>query len=104
SLVLNRSVSSIYDMSKILGLSKSAEFLAGPQSGRTDGKRGKSARFPKGHVPANKGLRRPGWAPGRMAETQFKKGSMSGAAQHNYVPIGTTRLSKDGILERKVTD
>jgi hypothetical protein len=29
---------------------------------------------------------------------------MSGAAQHNYVPIGTLRVSKDGYLERKVTD
>lgn len=30
--------------------------------------------FRKGQVPHNKGQRRPGWAPGRMAETQFKKG------------------------------
>ncbi|MFA9287955.1 HNH endonuclease signature motif containing protein [Comamonas sp. SY3] len=29
---------------------------------------------------------------------------MQGAAQHNYVPIGTVRLTKDGYLERKVTD
>lgn len=29
---------------------------------------------------------------------------MSGAAQHNYVPIGTERISKDGYLERKITD
>lgn len=36
--------------------------------------------------------------------TSFKKGCMSGAAQHNYVPIGSTRVSKDGYLERKVTD
>lgn len=104
SSVLGRSVSSIYGKVKPLGLVKSAEFYASPKSGRTDGNRGKSARFPKGHVPANKGLRRPGYAPGRMAETQFKKGSMAGAAQHNYVPIGSLRLSKDGALEQKVTD
>lgn len=62
-------------------------------------------RFKKGQVPANKGTRRPGWAVGRMRETQFKKGEMHGAAQHNYVPIGTQRInSKDGYLERKVTD
>ena len=29
---------------------------------------------------------------------------MSGAAQHNYVPIGTLRISKDKYLERKFTD
>ncbi|MFM0243839.1 HNH endonuclease [Paraburkholderia sediminicola] len=36
--------------------------------------------------------------------TQFKKGEMRGAAQHNYVPIGSERISKDGYLERKVND
>lgn len=61
-------------------------------------------RFQKGQVPANKGMRRPGWAPGRMAETQFKKGSMSGAAQHNYVPIGTLKIADYGYLCRKVDD
>jgi len=39
-----------------------------------------------------------------MAATQFKKGDRLGAAQHNYVPIGSLRVSKDGYLERKVTD
>lgn len=64
-----------------------------------------NGRFKKGLVPANKGTRRPGWAPGRMASTQFRKGEMHGAAQHNYVPVGTLRISaKDGYLERKVTD
>lgn len=29
---------------------------------------------------------------------------MSGRAQHNYVPIGSHRISKEGYLERKVTD
>ena len=29
---------------------------------------------------------------------------MSGAAQHNYVPIGSLRVTKYGSLERKVTD
>lgn len=104
SIIINRSVPSIYGKSALLGLTKSAAFLASSASGRTDGKRGQSGRYKKGNVPANKGERRPGWAPGRMAETQFKKGEMSGQAQHNYVPIGSTRISKDGYLERKVTD
>lgn len=98
----------VYQRAHKLGLSKSAAFYTSDKSARIQ--RGKqnaamiSSRFPKGHVPANKGLRRPGWAPGRMAETQFKKGEMSGAAQHNYVPIGTERITRDGYLERKVTD
>lgn len=35
---------------------------------------------------------------------QFKKGTLNGAAAHNYVPVGSLRWSKDGYLERKVTD
>ncbi len=103
ALMLGRSVSSTYQAAYKLGLSKSAEFLSSPESGRTDGNRGKSTRFPKGNVPANKGLRRPGYAPGRMAETQFKKG-MAVSDRHNYLPIGSVRVTRDGILQRKVTD
>jgi hypothetical protein len=91
------------------GLCAIAEFMAcGKKTvrerGAAMGLTWSDGRFQPGQVPANKGLRRPGWAPGRMASTQFKKGSMTGAAQRNYVPIGTERLSKDGYLERKVTD
>jgi hypothetical protein len=103
--VLGRSESSVHQRARKLGLKKSAKYLASPEACRLrrGGEVGKPYRYPKGHVPANKGLRRPGWAPGRMATTQFKKGAMSGAAQRNYVPIGTERI-KDGVLARKVTD
>jgi hypothetical protein len=90
----------------VLGLHKSATYLASPAACRLrrGDEVGKAYRFPKGHVPANKGLRRPGWAPGRMAETQFRKGSMTGAARAKYKPVGTERICRDGYLERKVTD
>lgn len=90
----------------VLGLRKSAAYLASPAACRLrrGDEIGKAYRFPKGHVPANKGLRRPGWAPGRMAETQFKKGSMTGAARAKYKPIGAERICRDGYLERKITD
>lgn len=58
--------------------------------------------FKPGNVPWNKGTHFV--AGGRSEETRFKKGNMSGAAQHNYVPIGTMRVTKDGYLERKFTD
>lgn len=99
-------VEKVYAKASWMGLKKSAEYLASPDACRL--RRGDNVgaahRFQKGQTPPNKGLRRPGWAPGRMAETQFKKGSMSGAAQHNYVQIGSLRVSKDGYLERKITD
>lgn len=103
---LGRPIHTVYQKANGMGLKKDAAYLESEASGRLNGRdtRGLSSRFRKGLVPANKGLRRPGWAPGRMASTQFKAGEMRGAAQHNYVPIGTERISKDGYLERKVTD
>lgn len=98
----------IYQRARKLGLAKSAAFYASDNSARM--RRGKqhpamiATRFPKGHVPANKGLRRPGWCAGRMAETQFKKGRPAQAA-HNYVPIGSEKIDrKRKVLMRKLTD
>lgn len=90
----------------VLGLHKSEAYLASPAACRLrrGDEVGKAYRFPKGHVPANKGLRRPGWHRGRMRETQFKKGRPANESA-NYQPIGTERIcSKDGYLIRKVTD
>jgi hypothetical protein len=100
---LERPVYTVHAKAKRLGLRKSAAFYASSFAGRTDGRVGASARFPKGHVPANKGLRRPGWSVGRMAETQFKKGRPAHESA-NYVPIGTEKLDREGYLLRKVTD
>jgi hypothetical protein len=98
---LRRSVQSVYVRAAYWGLAKTEEYLASPAACRL--RRGDNVgapyRFPKGHVPANKGLRRPGWSPGRMRETQFRKGQPS----PNLMPIGSTRLV-DGYVYRKVTD
>jgi hypothetical protein len=104
---MGRTTTSVHNRAHTLGLSKSEAFLASDRSGRAlRGKQSPGMRrsqFKQGHVPANKGLRRPGWSRGRMHETQFKKGEMAGAAQHNYVPVGTEKV-RDGLLCRKVTD
>ena len=98
--LLGRSLSSIFGMAYKLGLSKSDQYLNSPDACRLRrGERiGEHFRYAKGHIPANKGLRRPGYAPGRMADTQFKKGGST-----NWMPIGSTRLI-DGYLYRKVSD
>lgn len=98
--LFNRPLPSIYAKAKKLELSNSGDFYASPASGRTNGVRGASARFQKGHAPANKGLRRPGWAPGEMARTQFKKGQVAA----NYMPPGSHRINADGYLDRKLRD
>lgn len=103
---LRRSLKATYARAKHLGLHKSAAYLASPQACRL--RRGEDVgartRFPKGHVPANKGLRRPGWHRGRMRETQFKRGERSGVALKLWKPIGTERVSKDGYLEQKINN
>ncbi|MGH9505270.1 MAG: HNH endonuclease signature motif containing protein [Terriglobales bacterium] len=52
--------------------------------------------YPKGNVPMNKGVRRPGWAVGRMRETQFKKGQVS----RNTMPMWSFRWV-DGYMMLK---
>jgi hypothetical protein len=99
---LKRSITSVYQRAQLSGLHKSELYLASPDACRL--RRGDNVgathRFLPGHAPANKGLRRPGWAPGRMAQTQFQPGNKP----HTWKPIGTTRYSKEGYLQRKVSD
>lgn len=101
ALVFHRPVQVIYQKAQRLGLRKSAAYLAGPDACRL--RRGDNVgaafRFQKGHVPANKGLRRPGWGPGRMRETQFKKGERG----CRWVPIGSRRVIS-GYIYTKVRD
>lgn len=106
--IIGRSVASVYNTAQKLDIHKSQEFLNSSESGRL--RKGmtrpgtEATQFKPGHVPANKGLRRPGWAPGRMAETQFKKGRLSGAAAANWKPIGTILPDPEGYLRIKVRD
>lgn len=60
---------------------------------------GRTGRFENGHVPHNKG--RKGWcAGGNSIKTRFKKGSRP----QTWVPVGSERTTKDGILQRKISD
>jgi hypothetical protein len=101
---IGRSIGAIRARAKAFGLRKSDAFLASPLSGRTTGRQGVATRFQAGHTPPNKGLRRPGWAPGRMQETQFKKGVRGGVAEKLWKPVGTERVNGDGYLVRKVAE
>lgn len=57
---------------------------------------GRTGRFEKGHIPANKGTHPP--TVGRMAETQFKKGGLP----PNTKPVGYERITRDGYIEVKI--
>lgn len=104
---LGRGIKAVYQRATTLALKKTAAYLAGGTAGRIHGgytPGAKRNQYRKGHVPANKGLRRPGWGPGRMKATQFKPGVRQGVAVKLYKPIGSERVSKDGYLERKIHD
>lgn len=96
------SIASCYRHARRSGLKKTAEFLASPAAGIMikGTQRGAAFRFPKGHVPANKGLRRPGWARGRMRETQFKKGQRP----PNKMEIGDLRIDSEGFVAIKTSE
>lgn len=101
---IGRSLRSVYARAAQLGLQKSAEFQASLASGRSDlAGRGLATRFAKGGPAWNKGIKGATGHHPNSRRTQFKKGCMTGAAQHNYQPIGTLRINK-GVLEQKVTD
>lgn len=82
---------------KIYGTNLSCKALAATgkrykiQSGRT-------GQFQKGLVPWNKGMK--GFCPEGARATQFKHGNRP----HNWVPIGTERVTKDGYIEVKIQE
>lgn len=96
---IGASLAAAYNRSKKIGLTKTAIYMASPDACRLrrEMNPGMRYRFTKGHVPANKGTRRPGWAPGRMRETQFKKGGLPS----NTAPLWSFRINTDGYLQIK---
>ncbi|AGW94641.1 hypothetical protein N234_31825 [Ralstonia pickettii DTP0602] len=101
---LGRSTTSIYRLADKLGLRKTAEYLATPDARRLDGSRDNGHRFRPGHVSWNKGIKGSAGQHPNTVRAHFKKGERRGAANTNYVPIGTERITDDGYLVRKVTD
>lgn len=83
--VMDRTKAAIKGRANILGLRKPAE-------------QHNKGRFEKGHATWNKGVRFV--AGGRSAETRFKPGSRP----HTWHPVGHERVTKDGYIQRKMTD
>ena len=94
------SLSSLYQRARKLGVGKSDNWHQSEASGRL--RKGSGAglktRFQKGQTPWNKGTNFS--AGGRSEETRFQIGRIP----HNWNPIGHERLTKEGYLQRKITD
>ncbi len=91
---LNKTLQQICSKAYRLGLKKSPEFS---KKIRQDW--GSATRFKKGNTPWNCGMKGLP-ARGRSSETQFKKGQKP----HTWLPVGSTRVSADGYLQRKISD
>ncbi|GAB3335076.1 HNH endonuclease signature motif containing protein [Marilutibacter aestuarii] len=106
--LVGRSVASVHSLAHKLGLHKGPGYHRNPHAhlwASWTHPNTVASRFKPNQVPHNKGVRHPpGWAPGRMAETQFKKGHRGGRAREVYQPIGATRFCRDGYLQRKIND
>jgi hypothetical protein len=86
--VLGCSYLAVKNRGTLLGLKKSERYMAETKPGC----------FKKGQPTWNKGLSyQPG---GRIKDSQFKRGHKP----VNRMPVGSHRVTKDGILQRKVSD
>lgn len=87
AIVLGRTRSAIKNRAVTLGLRKSDEYMAT-----------RPGCFKPGQTSWNAGISfNPG---GRSIQTRFKPGQ----TPRNTLPIGSERISKDGLLERKVSE
>lgn len=102
AVALGRTTGQVYQAANRYGLKKSDAYLASEAACRL--RRGDNVgaafRFKPGQRPWNAGL--PGSTGTQEAcrATQFRPGNKP----HTWVPIGSTRITKDGYLQRKVTD
>lgn len=95
---MGRSIGQVYQAAVRFGLRKSAAYMAGPHAFllRRDNDAGIGNRFKTGGVPWNKGLK----GVNGHSSSQFTPGHRP----LTWKPIGTERTTKDGHLQRKMTD
>lgn len=104
--ILGYSVSTIYRQAAALGIKKSQAFNDSEHSGRIqrgrDDPRMVATQFQPGAAPWNKGVPGSTGHHENTRATQFK--TRRPEESRNYLPIGGLRVTRDGLLERKMTD
>ena len=92
------SVGQIYRIAEKYNLRKTAEFLSSEKSGIFTKTRclGHQYRFPKGHIPANKGKKMSDEIRQKVQHTFFKKGHLPGNTKHDgYISIRKDSNGRD---------
>lgn len=105
--LLGREVSTVHQAAGRYGIKKSDAFYARQTSGRIQranaNPRIKATQFKPGQIPWNAGMK--GWSPPGCERTQFKPGTRMGAANNNWVPVGSYRITTaDKILQQKTSE
>ena len=88
--IFNRPAKAIGLKARKMGLKKSPELRPG--------------QFQAGHETWNRGAKGSTGNHPNCRRTQFKRGARTGAALHNYRPIGSELIDKDGNVLRKVSE
>lgn len=102
AFLIGQTLHATYRKANTLGLHKTPEFVAA-ESARQLAKPDhpmRSTRFQKGLIPWNKGTKGVAGVQEACRATHFKPGQLP----HNTLPIGSTKLDKDGTLLQKVSD
>jgi hypothetical protein len=102
AVILDMSVQSCNFNAYKLGLRKDKDFIYQSQYGNIMALRenGKTYRFPKGHVPQNKGKKISDETRAKCQHTFYKKGSIP----PNVKPVGYERINGEGYVEIKVAE
>lgn len=96
------SIGCVYNRAFFLKLKKTQEYHDATQQklARKLQENGKSYRYPKGHIPANKGKKMPKHVYEKAKATMFPKGHIPA----NHKSVGYERVTKDGYIEVKVAE
>ena len=97
---LGRSIRSVYQQARLMGLRKSVAFLSEIGKRTSMSQASIAHRFRKGHKPANKGKRMSPETYSRVAPTMFRKGNVPA----NHRPVGSERVNVDGYVEIKMAE
>lgn len=97
---LGRSIRSVYQQARLMGLRKSEAFLSDIGKRASRSQASIAHRFREGHRPANKGKKMPPETYSKVAPTMFRKGNVPA----NHRPVGSERVNADGYVEIKVAE